>query len=186
LQLARIESGQDIYELRPVAAGPTIESCLREHAAVAEAKGVMLSSDPPEIELSVRADHDGLRTILDNLVDNALQHTHAGGRVTVRWGPEDASLAIAVEDTGSGIPRQHLPRIFERFYRADKARSRERGGTGLGLAIVKHLVQVFGGDVTVDSQAGRGSTFTVRIPLLAADAQAPAAEDSPQVEPVGA
>jgi two-component system phosphate regulon sensor histidine kinase PhoR len=112
------------------------------------------------------ADHEGLRTILDNLVDNAIQHTASGGRVTVRWEAHDASVAIAVEDTGTGIARQHLPRIFERFYRADKARSRERGGTGLGLAIVKHLTQVFGGEVSVVSRVGEGSTFTVRIPLV--------------------
>jgi two-component system phosphate regulon sensor histidine kinase PhoR len=167
LRLARIESGQEVFELRPIDVRATIESCLRERATLADAKGVRLSAEPPpDEELLALADPEGLRTILDNLVDNAIQYTPDGGRVVVRWEPHAASVAIAVEDTGVGIPRQHLPRIFERFYRADRARSRERGGTGLGLAIVKHLTQVFGGEVTVVSQVGQGSTFTVRIPLV--------------------
>jgi two-component system phosphate regulon sensor histidine kinase PhoR len=172
LQLARIESGQDSLELRPVRVGPVIESCLREHAAVADAKGVRLAAEPPAgDDAQILADPEGLRTILDNLVDNALKHTPAGGQVAIRWETDHSSVTIAVADTGAGIPRQHLPRIFERFYRADKARSREGGGTGLGLAIVKHLAQVFGGEVAVNSQVGQGSTFKVTVPLLGETAQ---------------
>ncbi|HUG89447.1 MAG TPA: ATP-binding protein [Planctomycetaceae bacterium] len=184
LQLARIESDEDLFELRPVPVGATIESCVREHAAVADAKGVQLSAEPPlGDDLQILADPEGLRTILDNLVDNALQHTPSGGRVTVRWGRDGLSVAMAVEDTGVGIPRQHLSRIFERFYRADKARSRERGGTGLGLAIVKHLVQVFGGEVDVESRVGQGSTFLVRLPLIGPRAQAAPEQSFTSVEP---
>jgi two-component system phosphate regulon sensor histidine kinase PhoR len=116
--------------------------------------------------MRVQADAEGLRTILDNLVDNAIKYTPAGGTITVRWRPDGREGLIEVEDTGVGIPSDHLVRIFERFYRVDKARSREVGGTGLGLAIVKHLTQVFEGRVDVQSRPGAGSTFSVRLPLV--------------------
>jgi two-component system phosphate regulon sensor histidine kinase PhoR len=97
-------------------------------------------------------------------VDNAVKYTPAGGRVRVAWHPDGSDVRIDVEDTGIGIPAPDLPRIFERFYRVDRARSRELGGTGLGLSIVKHLVQSLNGQVTADSRPGKGSTFTVRLP----------------------
>ena len=109
-------------------------------------------------------DDEGLRPVLGNLIDNALKYTPLGGRVVVRWHIDGRRAVLEVEDTGIGIPQQHQSRIFERFFRVDKARSRELGGTGLGLSIVKHWVQVFGGSVEVRSELGRGSTFTVRIP----------------------
>jgi two-component system phosphate regulon sensor histidine kinase PhoR len=111
------------------------------------------------------ADDDGLRTIIDNLLDNALNHTPAGGRVTVRCSQQQGLITIAVEDTGVGIAKEYQTRIFERFFRIDRARSREMGGTGLGLAIVKHLCQMFGGSVKVQSQLGQGSTFIVQLPV---------------------
>ena len=103
--------------------------------------------------------------ILDNLVDNAIKYTPEGGRIRVHWcaaGPN--AVALEVSDIGIGIPERDLPRIFERFYRVDKARSRELGGTGLGLAIVKHLAQSLGGGVWATSTLGAGSTFYVRLP----------------------
>jgi len=115
----------------------------------------------------VRADKEGLREILDNLVDNAIKYTPEGGRVVVRWRAtaDEKMASIEVEDTGIGIAADELSRVFERFYRVDKARSRELGGTGLGLAIVKHLAQSFGGGVSAESESGRGSRFTVALPL---------------------
>jgi two-component system phosphate regulon sensor histidine kinase PhoR len=98
-----------------------------------------------------------------NLIDNAVKYSAAGQTVRVEAGRADGEVFIRVIDQGCGIGSEHLPRIFERFYRVDKARSRKLGGTGLGLAIVKHIVQLHGGQVTVDSAPGRGSTFTVRI-----------------------
>ena len=115
-------------------------------------------------EVVVWADEEGLLTVLNNLVDNAIKYTASGGRVTVRWRPDERRVVIEVEDTGIGIPKQHQSRVFERFFRVDKARSRELGGTGLGLSIVKHWVQVFGGTVEVISELGRGSKFVIRTP----------------------
>jgi two-component system phosphate regulon sensor histidine kinase PhoR len=110
------------------------------------------------------ADAEAVGQILDNLVDNAIKYTPEGGRVRVRWRAEDGQVRLDVEDTGIGIPEQDLPRVFERFYRVDKARSRELGGTGLGLAIVKHLAHAMHGRVGVTSQVGQGTVFTVHLP----------------------
>jgi two-component system phosphate regulon sensor histidine kinase PhoR len=112
-----------------------------------------------------RTDEDGIRTILSNLVDNALKYTPPGGRVTLRWHADGQAAMLEVQDSGIGIAPKDQARIFERFYRADRARSRELGGTGLGLAIVKHLVQAFGGSVSLDSTPKQGSTFRIRLPL---------------------
>ncbi len=164
LSLARIESGQPASEVHPVALGETIRDCLEARTAIAESTGVSLSSFPGS-EICVLAEKEGIRTILDNLVENAINYTPAGGSVTLRWTSGGKWARIEVADTGIGIAREHLDRIFERFYRVDKARSRELGGTGLGLAIVKHQAQVFGGHVDVSSESGKGSTFTVLLPL---------------------
>ena len=103
--------------------------------------------------------------MLENLLDNALKYTPEGGRVAVGWGVDDGQVLLTVSDTGIGIPEADLPRIFERFYRVDKARSREMGGTGLGLSIVKHLVQAMRGSVRARSRPGQGTTFTVCLPV---------------------
>src|SRR5690242_13067166 len=110
------------------------------------------------------ADPDALRQVLTNLFDNALRHTPPGGRITVALEPAAGGVTLAVTDTGSGIAPEHLPRIFERFYRADPGRSREEGGTGLGLAIVKHLVEAHGGRVEARSSLGRGTTIRIFFP----------------------
>jgi two-component system phosphate regulon sensor histidine kinase PhoR len=99
-------------------------------------------------------------------VDNALKYTPEGGRICVSWHAENGKVCLEVQDSGIGIPEQDLPRIFERFYRVDKARSREMGGTGLGLSIVKHLAQAMHGSVGVTSEVGRGTTFSVRLPSV--------------------
>jgi signal transduction histidine kinase len=114
----------------------------------------------------VRADRDRLAQILINLVDNAVKYTPAGGRVTVSadHAPLDV-VEIAVRDTGVGIPAADLPRITERFYRVDKARSRELGGTGLGLAIVKHLVIAHGGELRIESELDKGTTVRFTLPV---------------------
>lgn len=164
LNLARIESGADVFDITVIDVHDAIKHCLDEHAAVAEANGVSLTIEPPDAGLCVRADREGLRTILGNLVDNAIKYTPSGGRVSIRCDQDGGMVQIAVHDTGVGIPESQKARIFERFYRIDKARSREMGGTGLGLSIVKHLTQVFGGTVGIESRVGEGSTFIVRLP----------------------
>ena len=107
---------------------------------------------------------EALRQAVDNLLDNAMKYTPPGGTVALRCGSQGDRVMIEVEDTGIGIEPEHLDRIFERFYRVDKARSRQAGGTGLGLAIVKHIVQAHRGTVEVASTPGVGSTFTLRLP----------------------
>jgi two-component system phosphate regulon sensor histidine kinase PhoR len=165
LNLAKIESGREVFEVAPLAINPVIASCVEEYRDFALARSIRLESIPPKEDVEVEAESEGLRYIMNNLIDNALKYTPAGGCVTVRWHKEHGHAVIAVEDTGVGIAREHQQRIFERFYRVDKARSRELGGTGLGLSIVKHLTQMFQGKVSVTSQVGQGSTFTVRLPL---------------------
>ncbi len=129
-------------------------------------KGLELSTGLPPEAVYVRADRDHLEQILSNLLDNALKYTPEGGRVTVGLLPGEIEVIVVVEDTGIGIPAEDLPRIFERFYRVDKARSRKLGGTGLGLAIVKHLVNANGGRVWVESEPGRGSRFYFSLPAV--------------------
>ena len=114
---------------------------------------------------TVETDRERLRGMLENLVENALKYTPTEGRVSVTARADDGVAVFEVADDGPGIAAEHLPRIFERFYRVDKARSRELGGTGLGLSIVKHLAESLGGTVEVTSEPGRGSRFTVRLPL---------------------
>ena len=140
-------------------------SSVRFQAGNAETKGVALEIENTDPVLLVQADQEGVRQILDNLIDNAIKYTSSGGKVSIRWTAEGGMAKIEVQDTGIGIPKDVQHRLFERFYRVDKARSRELGGTGLGLSIVKHLAQFFNGSVEVESEPGQGSTFTVRLPL---------------------
>jgi two-component system phosphate regulon sensor histidine kinase PhoR len=165
LQIARLESGQQSFELTNVPVAELIDECLQQFAETAAAKRIDLLTESPDRTLAVWADEEGVRTILTNLVDNALKYTPADGRVTIRALGASATVALEVQDTGIGIAERDLARIFERFYRVDKARSRELGGTGLGLSIVKHLAQSFGGNVSVESFPNRGSTFRVELPI---------------------
>jgi two-component system phosphate regulon sensor histidine kinase PhoR len=165
LSLARIESAQEVFTVEPVVLREVVEECLAAQRPAAEAKRIDLRADGEDGPCSVQADRDGLREILDNLVDNAIKYTGVGGQVVVRWRALADEATIEVEDTGIGIGPEDLSRVFERFYRVDKARSRELGGTGLGLAIVKHLAQSFGGVVSAQSEPGKGSTFTVGLPI---------------------
>jgi signal transduction histidine kinase len=113
---------------------------------------------------TVYGDETQLTSMFTNLVDNAVKYTPPGGRVEVVGGSEGSEIIISISDTGIGIPEGKIPRIFERFYRVDKARSKATGGTGLGLSIVRHVAQNHGGRVTVESTPNEGSTFTVYLP----------------------
>ena len=165
LMIARVESDQQAFEIVSVSVPDVVTACFNDHAPTAAAKKINLLVEPDQPPCAVRADREGLREILDNLVDNAIKYTPDGGTVSVRWRCEAGLCHIAVEDTGIGIGPEHRKRVFERFYRVDKARSREMGGTGLGLSIVKHLAQSFGGTVGAKSEPGKGSTFTVQLPI---------------------
>ena len=167
LRLAALESQDDLLSLEPIPVGEAVESCRERHTRRAEAKGVRIlleSPDEPGGPVEVMADDDGLGQILDNLVDNAVKYSPEGGLVRVAWSYGEETVILEVSDEGPGIPEADLLRIFERFYRVDKARSRELGGTGLGLAIVKHLASSMKGGVGVESTVGKGTTFTVTLP----------------------
>jgi two-component system phosphate regulon sensor histidine kinase PhoR len=166
LSLARLESGQEVYDHRPLSLAPVIGNCVDSYRDRAVARNLDLRLDlgPVDGQALVIADEEAIRQILDNLIDNALKYTPEGGSVLVSCRLREDAVSIEVADTGIGIPREDLPRVFERFYRVDKARSRELGGTGLGLSIVKHLVQSIGGQVNVESRVGDGSRFTVQLP----------------------
>jgi two-component system phosphate regulon sensor histidine kinase PhoR len=156
-----------------------LDSCVEAHRGRAQTKNLNLTFDPGGLddETMVLADEEAIRQIVDNLVDNAIKYTGPGGSVSVTCHSDQNSATIEVADTGIGIPRDDLPRVFERFYRVDKARSRELGGTGLGLSIVKHLMQSIGGQIDVTSRLGSGSRFTVHLPrCLVAEARPQAAE----------
>jgi two-component system phosphate regulon sensor histidine kinase PhoR len=161
LDLSRIESGQWPLARVPVPAAPVARQVAELLAGAARDKGLALAAAVPE-DAAVKADPRALEQVLVNLAENAVKYT-AQGRVTISAERDDGGWILSVADTGPGIERHHLGRIFERFYRVDPGRSREQGGTGLGLAIVKHLVQGMGGEVGVESGAA-GSRFWVRLP----------------------
>ncbi|MGH9778173.1 MAG: sensor histidine kinase, partial [Candidatus Acidiferrales bacterium] len=164
LKLSQMEAGKLELDLRPVAVTDLIDSCVETTRLKAGQKELALVIDSAPGLAPVRGDSNRLREVLQNLLDNAVQYTPAGGRITVRATASDGGIVISVADTGIGIPKADQERIFERFYRVDAARSREVGGTGLGLAIARHLVEAHGGRITVVSEVGRGSTFFVFLP----------------------
>ncbi len=169
LALSDLELGRTPLRLSAVAVGPAVDDVLQIFAEPVARAGVRVAAQVAPGLPSVHADGDRLRQVLINLVDNAIKYTPQGGQVMVRAvpaaGTEHAGMVeIAIEDSGIGIPAQDLPRLTERFFRVDKARSRELGGTGLGLAIVKHIVQAHGGSLSISSALGQGTTVRVIFP----------------------
>jgi signal transduction histidine kinase len=164
LDLSRIESGGWIPAPVPIEVAAAAADAVLPCRASASDKGVTLDIEVPRDAATVTADSTAIRQVIANLVDNAIRYTPRGGRVTVFAQREGEGVWIGVRDTGVGIPLEHLPRIFERFYRVDPARSREAGGTGLGLAIVRHLAEAHGGRVRADSTLGRGTTVAALFP----------------------
>jgi len=161
LDLSRLESGSELED------GVALDAVLRdegerfeEPAAEAGVHLTITANGPARVHGSAR----DLALLVRNLVDNAIRYTAAGGSVDVALAADDGEAVLTVSDTGVGIPTRDLPRVFERFYRVDRARSRETGGTGLGLSIVRHVVENHGGRVSVDSELGRGTRFEVRLP----------------------
>ena len=127
--------------------------------------GVELAQDVPEDLPAIFADAERVHQVLFNLLDNAVRFTPSGGRVRVTASRSNGSVDVAVADTGPGIAPEHLPRLFDRFYRVDTARSREEGGTGIGLAIARSVVEAHGGRIWAESEPGKGSTFTFELPV---------------------
>lgn len=171
LDISKLESGQTELRMKQVELEPLIDSVVLAISNRMNAKNLQLEKD---IQVkTVWGDEGLLNELFINLIDNSVKYTPAGGKITVGSLKGKGETIIYVRDTGFGIPAESLPRIFERFYRVDKGRSREMGGTGLGLSIVKHIVERHGGKVAVQSELGKGSEFTVTIPDVA-----PAEEDT--------
>lgn len=164
LELSAIEAGNVQVTTEETELHPLVSEVFTSLATGASARQIVLENRVDQNAM-VTADSRRLEQMLTNLVDNAIKFNRDGGRVSVAH-ENGARDRILVEDTGEGIPAQHLPRIFERFYRVDRARSRDMGGTGLGLAIVKHLARAHGGDVAVESKLGEGSTFAIELPRV--------------------
>src|SRR5262245_23355469 len=166
LSLARMESGNQVLQIQRVALAEVVEECVERHRPRIDAKGQTAEIQPPDepSAAEIWTDPEALGQILDNLIDNAVKYTQAKSQIRVHWYGCGDQICLEVTDNGPGIPADDLSRIFERFYRVDKARSRELGGTGLGLAIVKNLAQILKGSVKVQSTVGKGSMFMVCLP----------------------
>ena len=166
LMLSKIETKEFQLKMEMISLPNLIDDIIDFLKEPAEKKKISLSRHEIHSSLAIRADRSYLEQVLINLLDNAIKYTPEGGRVIVSAVEKDSKdIQFSIEDNGIGIPNEDLSRIFERFYRVDKGRSKELGGTGLGLSIVKHLVQAHGGRVWVDSQLGKGSTFYFTLPM---------------------
>jgi len=165
LLLSRSDMGQEVLSRESVDLRELVQELINQLAMLAEQKNIVLTGDIRPVPL-VLGDKLRLRQMAANLVANAIRYTSAGGRVNVRLEGVAEGVKLVVEDTGIGIPKADLPRIFDRFYRVDKARSREEGGSGLGLSIVKWIVDAHHGDITVESVVDEGTIFTVVLPFV--------------------
>jgi two-component system, OmpR family, phosphate regulon sensor histidine kinase PhoR len=166
LKLSQMDAERLELEIRPVNVAQLIESCYETAQRRAVEKDLNLSLNVPSQLPDVAADARRVQEVLQNLLDNAIQYTLPGGKIVLSAELRNEEVVFTVADTGIGIPQADQPRIFERFYRVDVARSREAGGTGLGLAIAKHLVEVHGGRLWVNSEVGSGSKFYFSIPVF--------------------
>jgi two-component system phosphate regulon sensor histidine kinase PhoR len=164
--LSKMDADRLELEIRRVSVAQFIESCMETSRHRAAEKEIAISVQPLNGVPDVAGDRRRLAEVLQNLLDNATQYTLARGQIAVSAEARDAEVVFTVADTGIGIPTADQPRIFERFYRVDAARSRELGGTGLGLSIAKHIVEVHGGRIWVESEVGRGSQFHFSIPIF--------------------
>jgi len=163
IEISRIESGEMKMSFRYFNLQQFLQESVESVKHEAEKKGIRLTCDTIVATLSVFGDKERLKQVMENLLSNAIKYTDAGGTVSLSAVEKDGSVRLSVSDTGCGIPEEHIPRIFERFYRVDKGRSRDVGGTGLGLAIVKHIVEAHGSKVEVRSEVGKGSEFSFTL-----------------------
>jgi len=166
LTLAKFTSGKPPVQLVPLALEPMIQDMVDELTLLADDRRITLSFESQAVP-PILGDAQWLKQALINLLDNALHYTPSGGAVTVRLQACGEGVSVAVEDTGHGIEPEHLPHLFERFYRTDWARAKDAGGTGLGLPIVKEIAEAHGGTISVTSQVDKGSVFTLRLPVSA-------------------
>jgi len=169
LSLAQLESSQAKLELTVVRLDELFDNVIRDWKEKLAAKDLKMIIDVAPGAFTLLADGKRLEEVLHNLLDNAIKFSHEKGQIVLRGTRNGSEMVLSVADNGVGISKEHLPRIFERFYRADKARSRELGGTGLGLAIVKHIAQLHEGRVEAESEVGRGTTIRVVLPAITND-----------------
>jgi two-component system phosphate regulon sensor histidine kinase PhoR len=163
LTLARVESGEQRFDIQPVAPGTLLHEAVQSFREMARSQGVELQVED-QAEGRVNADREAVHQVFSNLVDNALKYGASGGRIVLGARPVERGVEFYVQDFGPGISSEHLPRLFERFYRVDKARSRESGGTGLGLAIAKHIVLAHEGTIRAESELNHGAAFLFVLP----------------------
>jgi len=173
LKLSKMDADRLELEIRRLSVSQFVESCIETVRRTAAEKDLRISVNLAENLPDIGADRRRLAEVLQNLLDNAIQYTPAGGQIMVSASGEGNEITFTVSDTGIGIPRVDQPRIFERFYRVDAARSREVGGTGLGLSIAKHLVEAHGGRIWVESEVGHGSQFYFTVPAFDPEHAAP-------------
>lgn len=167
LTLARVESGEHRFETEPVMPLQLLREAVESFREIARLHGVELQIEN-SVEEPVSADSEAIHQVFSNLIDNALKYAAGGGRLVLGARRSGRGVEFFVRDFGGGVPSEHLPRLFERFYRVDKARSRESGGTGLGLAIAKHIVLAHGGMIRAESELNHGSIFLFTLPLATA------------------
>jgi two-component system phosphate regulon sensor histidine kinase PhoR len=163
LTLARVESGEQRFDIQPVTPGELLQEAVQNFREGARAHEVDLQVENTAT-VQVSADREAIHQVFSNLIDNAIKYGASGGRIVLGARPARGGVEFYVQDFGPGIPSEHLGRLFERFYRVDKARSRESGGTGLGLAIAKHIVLAHEGTIRAESELGRGSVFLFTLP----------------------
>jgi two-component system phosphate regulon sensor histidine kinase PhoR len=165
LSLARLEGPGVALDLATVRPATFLRGIMRDWERKFSSKNLETRLDAADDLPPLQVDEGRLQEVIYNLLDNAVKYSSVGGRIAVRAALADDQLVVSVSDNGPGIPARDLPRVFERFYRADKARHRELGGTGLGLSIVKHIAQLHGGSVEAESERGHGTTVRVRLPM---------------------
>jgi len=164
LTLARVESGEQRFDIQPVMPAELLQEATQSFREVARAQNIELQVEDTALA-QVSADREAIHQVFSNLVDNAMKYAASSGRLVLGARPSQRAVEFYVRDFGPGISSEHLPRLFERFYRVDKARSRESGGTGLGLAIAKHIVLAHGGTIRAESELNHGSTFLFTLPV---------------------
>jgi len=164
LTLSQIETGQVKMRFAEFDLAALVEEVFDQFKGKSNKKEVLLRMDGPARKILVNADRRRISQVITNFISNAIKHSPEAGEVVVRFGVRKKSVEVQIRDFGEGIPSEHIDRIFERFYRVDKSRSREKGGTGLGLAIVKHILEGHNTQPEVESTPGKGSTFSFRLP----------------------
>lgn len=165
LTLSELEHKDYSVNFQRVCLNDSIEEVYYIMQTIANEKNIKLEFNLANEKLYINGDRDKFKQMMINLIDNAIKYTPSGGTVEIKLNKDKDNAIIDIKDTGIGIPKQHLPRLFERFYRVDKARSRSMGGTGLGLAIVKHILMIFNGNIQVESEVNKGTKFTITLPL---------------------